>query len=228
MSRKTRKLIWSAPLVAVLAVAGALAIFVALSPESALAHVADMHGPPGPVSGLTAAVATDDPSTGPPEGRTALTITWQIPDVSAGTPASGYRIDYSADTRVWHNLEPSFSDMDAEAACAANATDTTRCYTHTGLDPATKRYYRVFAMNAHGDLSPVSVGPTYVFATTLNFGDPSEVPGLTASTTYEDKIVLNWHAPADDGGGTIVWYCIDVAGIDGNFTSVSAANSEPD
>ena len=30
MSRKTRKLIWSAPLVAVLAVAGALAIFAAL------------------------------------------------------------------------------------------------------------------------------------------------------------------------------------------------------
>ena len=33
MSRKTRKLIWSAPLVAVLAVAGALAIFVVLSPQ---------------------------------------------------------------------------------------------------------------------------------------------------------------------------------------------------
>ena len=31
MSRKTRKLIWSAPLVAVLAVAGALALFVALA-----------------------------------------------------------------------------------------------------------------------------------------------------------------------------------------------------
>ena len=34
MSRKTRKLIWSAPLVAVLAVAGALAMFVALGPGS--------------------------------------------------------------------------------------------------------------------------------------------------------------------------------------------------
>ena len=33
MSRKTRKLIWSAPLMAVLAVAGALAIFVALVPN---------------------------------------------------------------------------------------------------------------------------------------------------------------------------------------------------
>ena len=34
MSRKTRKLIWSAPLVAVLAVAGVLAMFVALEPGS--------------------------------------------------------------------------------------------------------------------------------------------------------------------------------------------------
>ena len=38
MSRKTRKLIWSAPLVAVLAVAGALALFVALEPGSVFAN----------------------------------------------------------------------------------------------------------------------------------------------------------------------------------------------
>ena len=33
MSRKTRKLIWSAPLVAALAVIGALALFVTLGPS---------------------------------------------------------------------------------------------------------------------------------------------------------------------------------------------------
>ena len=38
MSRKTRKLIWSAPLVAVLAVAGVLALFVALEPGSVFAN----------------------------------------------------------------------------------------------------------------------------------------------------------------------------------------------
>ena len=51
MSRKTRKLIWSAPLVAVLAVAGALAMFVMLAPNGALAHEAGAntapHQPPG-------------------------------------------------------------------------------------------------------------------------------------------------------------------------------------
>ena len=38
MSRKTRKLIWSAPLVAVLAVVGALAIFAAMAPSNAAAQ----------------------------------------------------------------------------------------------------------------------------------------------------------------------------------------------
>ena len=48
MSRKTRKLIWSAPLVVVLAVAGALAMFVALTPNGVLAH--DLPGAPGDVT----------------------------------------------------------------------------------------------------------------------------------------------------------------------------------
>ena len=51
MSRKTRKLIWSAPLVAVLAVAGALALFVALAPGAAQAEHEEL---PGPVTGLKA------------------------------------------------------------------------------------------------------------------------------------------------------------------------------
>ena len=38
MSRKTRKLTWSVPLVAVLAVAGVLAAFVMLVPGGVLAH----------------------------------------------------------------------------------------------------------------------------------------------------------------------------------------------
>ena len=38
MSRKTRKLIWSAPLIAALAVIGVLAAFVMLAPGGVLAH----------------------------------------------------------------------------------------------------------------------------------------------------------------------------------------------
>ena len=44
MSRKTRKLMWSVPLVAVFAVIGALAIFVVQTPNLAQAH--DVPGVP--------------------------------------------------------------------------------------------------------------------------------------------------------------------------------------
>ena len=53
MSRKTRKLIWSVPLVAALAVVGALAAFMVWAPGGALAHAPlEDHGLPGPVTEL--------------------------------------------------------------------------------------------------------------------------------------------------------------------------------
>ena len=69
MSRKTRKLIWSAPLVAVLAVAGALAIFVMLVPDEAAAHERAGHGPPAAVTGLDAATAANDSATPDIDGQ---------------------------------------------------------------------------------------------------------------------------------------------------------------
>ena len=139
-------------------------------------------------------------------------------DNSMGNLATSYRIDYSADTRVWHNLEPALMDAAADSDCAADAADAMRCHTDTSLKPKQKRYYRVFAVNEFGT-SPVSEDPTYIFATTLDFADPSEVRGLTATTHHQDMIDLSWQAPADNGGGTVIWYCINVAGIDGDFTA---------
>ena len=56
MSRKTRKLMWSVPLIAAVAVIGALAAYVMLAPGGALAHSGDSvstaHQPPGPVTGI--------------------------------------------------------------------------------------------------------------------------------------------------------------------------------
>ena len=216
MSRKTRKLIWSAPLMAVLAVAGALAIFAALAPNEAAAHETAMHGPPGPVMGLTANPATDDTNTPKPEGRNAITLTWAMPSDAAGDPAESYRIDISTDTRVWTNLEAEYTDASAEAHCPAGSADNLRCYTSTELKPATRYNYRVFAENEFG-ISPVSVEPTYDFAFTGLVEDPSRVGTLSASTTYEDKIVLNWSAPADDGGTDILWYCLAVATTTADF-----------
>ena len=75
MSRKTRKLIWSAPLVAVLAVAGALALFVALAPGAAQADHEEL---PGPVTGLKAEA----------DGRTMMDLSWNAPTTTRPTTAS--------------------------------------------------------------------------------------------------------------------------------------------
>ena len=66
MSRKTRKLIWSAPLVAVLAVAGALAMFVALAPSGAQAQEVMV---PGAVTDLEATA----------NSRSSIELTWEAP-----------------------------------------------------------------------------------------------------------------------------------------------------
>ena len=94
MSRKTRKLIWSAPLVAVLAVAGALAIFAVLAPNPAQAD-----GAPGAVTGLTATA----------DGRYKIDLSWTAP--ATGT-ATGYGIDESDDTHVWTLLEADTGSTD--------------------------------------------------------------------------------------------------------------------
>ena len=77
MSRKTRKLIWSAPLVAVLAVAGVLALFVALEPGSVFAN-------PLPAAPTDLVV---EPAMGD-AGRTSLVLNWNPPPATSPATAS--------------------------------------------------------------------------------------------------------------------------------------------
>ena len=84
MSRKTRKLIWSVPLVATLAIVGALALFMTLTPNAALAH-----GLPGAVTNLEAKE----------DGTKAVDLSWTAP--STGGAPTMYRIDVSADGQSW-------------------------------------------------------------------------------------------------------------------------------
>ena len=95
MSRKTRKLIWSAPLMAVLAVAGALAMFVALSPGGAQADHVDI---PGAITDLDA-----------DSRRSACnSIDVDAWDAPSGSTVDGYRIDRSITgwKRVGHPRAP--------------------------------------------------------------------------------------------------------------------------
>lgn len=223
---------WSVPLVAAFAVVGVLAAYVMLAPNGAFAHEAPMHGAPGPVTGLDATVATGNDADGQPAGRTQIDLTWMAPaataaDAAAGTPNAGeatsYRIDYSADTRVWKNLvggeesDTSLAEATADGNCAADAADGMRCFTDMTLTPGEERHYRVFAVNDFGT-SPVSIIPTYATATAVDYGNPSPVLNLTASTTRREEIALHWQAPTDLGGATLLFYCLAVG------TSTAADN----
>ena len=127
MSRKTRKLIWSAPLLAVLAVVGALAMFAAQGPGNVFANPL-----PAAPANLTVEAASGD------AGRTTLVLSWD-----AAANASGYRIDKSKDRRVW------------ETMVTADAPHMATTYMHDTLTADDLRWYRVFAVNSHG-VGPIS------------------------------------------------------------------------
>ena len=121
MSRKTRKLMWSVPLIAAVAVIGALAIFMAQTPDPAAAH-----GLPGAVTDLKAEA----------DGYRAIDLTWTAP--AGAMDITGYRVDMSKDGQIWMTLE---NDTESDAN---SFRDT---YKLTG---GTHRLYRVFAINSAG------------------------------------------------------------------------------
>ena len=186
MSRKTRKLIWSAPLVAVFAVIGALAIFAAQPPAPAAAD-----NPAGVPTGLTAEPAAGN------DGRTMLVLDWTAPADVADDPVFGYRIDVSDDGHVWEMLE-------------ANTESTDTDYTHTvkgAAAPGNTMYYRVFAINTSGT-GPVS---KTVSGTTKPETPPMAPTNFTATAAGPEQINLSWSPPADNGGQPITGYCVHIS-----------------
>ena len=216
MSRKTRKLIWSAPLVAVLAVAGTLAVFVMLAPGGVLAHEPGAgiapHLPPGPVTGIDVTTPTIEDG-----GRTSLRVSWNAP--TDGDDPTMYRVDVSTDTDVWNNViggeasDDEWTEAEAMDECTSD-DEGNRCYTATGLKSDTLYHFRVFAMNDFGT-SPISIGPapkaTIESGETLRIDPPAKATGLEATDYYTDKIVVSWRDVVDTGGADVLWYCVGVA-----------------
>ena len=142
MRTKARKLIWSAPLVAVFAVVGALAILVALAPNLVLAQSA-MTGGSKPVSFMV--TATTDGS---------ISLSWAEPsdmpltsdtddEAAAKAPVLEYRIDVSMDGgNRWEVL----SQDNMSVTDKYTSTGDTADGTHIELKAGTTYHYRVFAV----------------------------------------------------------------------------------
>ena len=192
MSRKTRKLIWAAPLVAAIAVVGALALFMTLTPNDAAAQTSSMiPGIPGNL------VATGD-------SPTSVDLTWDAP--TGGDTPDGYRLDYSEDGAVWFSLAP-------------NHTST--AYTHSGLKERQTIHYRVFAYNTVGTsgVSQIAMATTKISVVPdapENFVAPNNDDD---GATDEDRteIVLTWEAPDNPDGAPVTKYTIQVSSNGRNY-----------
>ena len=180
MSRKTRKLMWSVPLVAAVAVIGALAAFMTLTPGSIFAD--DLADAPQNLE-----VEAADGSA----GRTTLVLTWEAPE--SGAPDM-YRIDRSSDNDKWKYLTSVSGDM------LTHTDDTVGGKFETG----NTRYYRVFAMDSEHGSGAVSTSES---ATTDPITTPHQVKPFDADASGPEANELTWTAP-DDGGSEILGYCI--------------------
>ena len=128
------------------------------------------------------------------DGISEIDLSWQAPSDDGGADVSGYRIEVSDDGgATWQDLVP-------------NTRNTRTTYSHTGLEPAETRHYRVSAINRIGLGRASSVASATTDATV-----PDAPTGLVATAITPTQIDLVWVAPDYDGGAPISGYRIEVS-----------------
>ncbi len=142
------------------------------------------------------------------DGRTKIDLDWDEPSDDGGSRITGYRIEFSATgSGGWDDL---VDDTD----------DTKTSYTHTGLEPGTRQYYRVAAINRDGE------GPwSDIDDATTEGGVPGVPRNLTAVESGSSRINLSWSAPISDGGSRITGYEIEVSSNGGRTWTVRVSNT---
>ena len=208
MRTKARKLIWSAPLVAVFAAVGALAIFVALQPNPAAAQDITATGKdlPGKVQNLKAEPHVEAEGGIPQE---QLKVSWD-PPVHGGAVVS-YRIDLSLDGLEWYSYITDHGDSDLRVIYG---DETDADANEAPLLADTARHFRVFAFNQEGTGPGVSDS-----GTTSASWKPDPATTLVAmqgvATDDDDvcapqtEIDLTWTAPEDPPGAPVTAYRIE-------------------
>ena len=98
-----------------------------------------------------ASATTDATVPDAPTGLTAIAtaptqidLTWAAPAYDGGAAVTGYRIEASETGAAWSDL-------------VRNTGSTSTAYSHTGLQPGTRRFYRVSAINRAGTGEPSAV-----------------------------------------------------------------------
>ena len=179
MSRKTRKLMWSVPLIAAVAVIGALAAFMTLTPNDASAQDPDI---PTMVQNLTVEAHED----GVPQEE--LLITWEPP--ASSVRVTGYRIDVSLDGDAWVSYITDRSSTSRRIVYP----NTQNPGIDTSLDAEETRHFRVFALNHE-----VTGAGTSDSGTTAESNIPDPPTSVTATVPTADVAIdLNGDGDTDD------------------------------
>lgn len=127
-------------------------------------------------------------------GSSRIDLAWAAPAHDGGDRITGHRIEVSENGGFsWRDL-------------VANTNTSNTTYSHTGLEPAATRHYRVSAINSLGAGEPSNVASATTDATV-----PDAPMGLVATAVDATQIDLSWTAPAYDGGAPITGYRIEVS-----------------
>ena len=127
-------------------------------------------------------------------GTSRIDLSWRAPTNNGGSRVLGYRIEVSSDGgRNWTILR-------------RNTGSTATAFSHTNLQPATTRFYRVSATNLAGTGNPSNVARATTEATV-----PSAPRNLSADASGTSQIILTWDTPTAHGGALITGYRIEVS-----------------
>ena len=127
-------------------------------------------------------------------GESQIQLAWTAPSDDGGARIIGYRV------------EVSLTGASAWSVLVTHSRSTSTTYTHRGLAPGSRRYYRVSAINSQGRGAFSSVA----FATT-RAAVPGAPTGLTATARGQTRIDLAWRAPLSDGGARITGYRVETS-----------------
>ena len=152
--------------------------------------------PAGPVNATTLPALPAAPTrlTATARGTSQINLSWAAPTYDGGSRIIGYRIEVSADGRsTWNILR-------------RNTGSTGTTFSHTNLQPATTRHYRVSAINVAG-----VGGASNVATATTEAIVPNAPRNLAARASGTSRIDLSWQPPTDDGGAQVTGYRVEVS-----------------
>ena len=129
------------------------------------------------------------------DGKSTINLSWQPPGDAGGGAVTGYRIELSQDGGSnWQAL-------------VADTQSTATAWSHTELDPGSRHYYSVRAINAAG----VGRGSNTAFAATPAPTVPGRVLDIEWANAGEagQDIMLAWPEVTDDGGAPVWKYSVE-------------------